>query len=98
MAKVEQIIGSVDFVTKASTLQSPHVGKLKMPVKARCWKYFWRMIWLRIYSMSAYLAFGLLVYIGIRLTSKDPKRYRLRTVLLRWPLAWVKIYGVLKDR
>lgn len=98
LAKVEQIIGSADFIAKPTPLKTPHIGKLKMPFKGRMWKYFWRMIWLRVYSMSVYFAFGLLVWIGIRFSSKDPSRYNLRTVLLRWPLAWIKIYGVLKDR
>ena len=98
LSALEQTIESSDFVAGATQLTAAYVGKLKIPFKTRCVKRFWWMLWLRLYSMVIYVAIGLLVFIGIRLTSKDASRYKLRTVLMRWPLAWIKVYGVLKDQ
>ena len=70
---------------------------LEVPWKTRMWAKLRFLLIMRIVTMVIYLGFGLIVWIGIKFSSRDPSRYSLRNVLLKWPLAYVKVFGVLKE-
>jgi uncharacterized protein YhhL (DUF1145 family) len=46
----------------------------------------------------AYLVIGLLIQIGIKLFSSNAKAYQFTRVVLKWPLAFFKIFSVLKTQ
>jgi hypothetical protein len=43
-----------------------------------------------------YLLIGILIQIGIKLFSSNAKAYQFTRVVLKWPLAFFKIFSVLK--
>jgi hypothetical protein len=49
-----------------------------------------------ILALLAYLAFGLSLFIFLKVFSKNRARYNLKTVLFYWPLAFKALLDTLK--
>ena len=77
--------------------KSPVLKVLEIPWKTRLWLRLKFLLIMRVISMVCYLGIGLLIWFGIRMTSRDSTKYSIRRVLTKWPLAYIKIFGVLKD-
>ena len=73
------------------------VKKLNIPWKIWLYRLLKAYIIRRCVISTIYVLIGLLIYLIARFTSRNHKKYNLKYVLLRWPVAFLRVFSALGD-